>query len=98
MWFCSHWMPPKIWALKTKNCTVEEDDLNNKWFQIGNDMILTKQDDLSKYRMSVQCAVEFGIDKVIPKANLMTVEKSPYILETTVDDNSSDNTDVDLAQ
>ena len=28
-------------------------------------MLLTKQDDLSRYRMSVQCAVEFGIDEVI---------------------------------
>src|SRR5688500_3117642 len=46
--------PKKIWALKIRNCSIEEDDLNNKWFQIGNDMLLTKRDDLLKYRMSVQ--------------------------------------------
>jgi hypothetical protein len=90
--------PKKIWALKIRNCSIEEDDLNNKWFQIGNDMLLTKQDDLLKYRMSVQCAVEFGIDKVIPKANLMTNENSPMNLETIDTDDRTDTTTIEVGE
>ena len=59
--------PKKVWALNLINSTIEECDLNNKWFQIENNMLLTKRNDLAKYRKTVQCAVEFGIDKVVPK-------------------------------
>ena len=78
--------PKKVWALKLKNSTIEECDLNNKWFQIENKLLLTKRDDLAKYRKTVQCAVEFGIDKVLPKNKTITEESRCGTLESELED------------
>src|SRR5687767_3166382 len=53
--------PKKVWGIKLPNATIEPDNLNNKWYQVGNDMLITKYDELSKYRSNVQLALNFGI-------------------------------------
>lgn len=55
--------PKKIWCLKLPKATIGPDNLNNKWYQVGNDMMVTKYEELSKYRRNVQLALNFGIKK-----------------------------------
>ena len=80
--------PKKVWALNLEKCTISIDNQNNKWFQIGSDMLSTEWDDLTKYRTSVNCAVEYGIDKVIPK----TANNKSDVTSNMVDVETDSNT------
>ena len=53
--------PKKVWAINLPNASIEIDDCNNKWFQVGKDMILTTYNVLYKYRCQVQSAQQYGI-------------------------------------
>ena len=53
--------PKKVWALKMGKATIQEDAKSIVWYQVDVDMLITKFDDLLKFRNSVQCALKFGV-------------------------------------
>jgi len=40
--------------------TIESDENNDYWYQLGTDMMITKYDQLCKHRSKVQYALEYG--------------------------------------
>jgi len=52
--------PKKIWAINIQTACIDSDDQGNIWFQIGDDMLLTSFEDLSKFRKAVQLGFEYG--------------------------------------
>jgi len=77
--------PSKVWAFNILNASIQIDDLENKWYQIGNDMLLTKYTDLEKYRSRVQCAVEFGLAKMgLPELEVTDNSDSDLLVAESV--------------
>lgn len=66
--------PKKVWAIRFPNATIESDDCNNKWFQIGTDMMLTTYNVLNKYRCKVQSAQQYGIRHFSEIENVKAVD------------------------
>lgn len=68
--------PKIVWAIYVQGVSIEADNLNNMWYQINTDMLLTRYDDLAKYRSKVQNALEFGTRLSIEN-NKNTSKESP---------------------
>src|SRR5688572_23928291 len=52
--------PKKVWALNLPSATIESDENNENWYQLGKDMMITKYEELSKHHSKVQYALEYG--------------------------------------
>ena len=52
--------PKKIWAINIPDACIDSDDQGDIWFQIGDDMLLTTFENLSKFRKAVQLGFEYG--------------------------------------
>jgi hypothetical protein len=43
---------------------IEEDVNTEKWYKIGDEILMTNRECLEKYILNVQCTHEFGRDKI----------------------------------
>src|SRR5688500_13584604 len=93
--------PKKIWAMRIDGATIDVDDKDNQWYQIGTDMLLTSYDELGKYRNSVQSAQEFGVSHFVATdelqwSNVTNVEKTTGLSSPeNISDAHNSNTDED---
>lgn len=83
--------PKKVWAICLPNSSIDNDDEDNKWFQIGSDMLIMDYTELCKYRNKIGCVQEFGLKKLLviqwlKKNNDTNIEVVDGIDNVDVDD------------
>jgi len=88
--------PKKIWVLNIQGASIEVDHLNNKWYQIESDMLLTSYDDLTKFRTTVQKALQYGIHRYVDQSTSMVTETKNVITTNCLNKSNNNRKDMNV--